>query len=221
MHTSIPGSAFSRPAALMAMVLSLAGCGHAAPSVTEVVYETAVDSEGQPGGGYRERSPEDDPATNVATVSYCAASPAAVDADIYQCWPAAAGADVCWPSTPDSLLCLDDPWDKRLHRVAVKKPRLHVQPTATPQPFALQLDDGTRCRLRTGGAWGGRDDGYLGAYGCADSPVAVLAKPERDAIDRTEAMWTVKVGELGAGDIHVPPPETRAVTTAWFAGTSS
>lgn len=204
------------PALMAVAALAVAACGHTGPPATEVIYESPVDADGRPAGGYHEQPPE----TDMTAVSYCAASPAAVSADIYQCWPAAAGADVCWPSTPDSLLCVDDPWDKRLHRVTVSKPLLHVQPTATPQPFALQLDDGTRCRLRSGGAWGGRDDGYLGAYGCGEPAQTVLAKPDADVIDRTAATWTVAVGELGAGDTGFPPPEQRTVATAWFASGS-
>lgn len=60
-----------------------------------------------------------------------------VAVDIYYCAPNAAGADVCWPSTPGTLLCLDDPWNKGLRRVAYTDPLPHVQPTPTPAPFAL------------------------------------------------------------------------------------
>ncbi|CNK95152.1 Uncharacterised protein [Mycobacterium tuberculosis] len=35
-------------------------------------------------------------------------------------------------------------------------------------------------------------------------------------IDRSAAVWTVKVGQLGAQTAS--PPQTRAVTSAWFAG---
>jgi hypothetical protein len=106
--------------------------------------------------------------------------------------------------------------------VAHTDPLPNVHPTTTPVPFALLLADGTRCRLRNGGAWGARDDGLVGAYGCPDESPAVLvsatAKPGASAIDRSQAMWTVQVGSLGAGDAHLPPPQTRAVITAWFAG---
>ena len=33
-------------------------------------------------------------------------------------------------TTPGSLLCVDDPWDKRLHRVAYRDPLPPVHPTA-------------------------------------------------------------------------------------------
>ena len=48
-------------------------------------------------------------------------------------------ADPCWASTPGSLLCVDNPWDKRLHRVTYGGPLPHVQPGAIADPFALVL----------------------------------------------------------------------------------
>jgi hypothetical protein len=98
-----------------------------------------------------------------------------------------------------------------------------VQPTAIPEPFAMLLDDGTRCLLRNGGAWGGRDDGYVGTYGCGDpsANLAVLWLPSQGpgtCIDHSAPVWTVKVGQLGTPTTHFPPPQTRAVTSAWFAG---
>jgi hypothetical protein len=88
-------------------------------------------------------------------------------------------------------------------------------------PFALLLDDGTQCRIRIGGAWGVRDDGLTGAYGCnSESAGAVLAPAqgswELDAFDRSRPLWTVKVGPVRMGNL--PPPQTHTVITAWFAG---
>ena len=99
-----------------------------------------------------------------------------------------------------------------------------MQRPATPDPFALTLDDGTRCLFRNGGSWSGRTDGYVGVYGCGrdggPNP-AVLWLPsqgEGTCIDRSTPVWTVKVGQLGAPDAVLPPPQTRAVTAAWLAG---
>jgi hypothetical protein len=143
--------------------------------------------------------------------------------NVYFCSPSAADAGTCWPSTPGSLLCVDNPWDKRLHRVSYSGPLPPVQHSATPDPYALVLDDGARCTFRNGGAWGGRDDGYVGVYACGDpgTNLAVLWLPSQGAgtcIDRSGAGWLVKVGQLGTPTTQFPPPQTRAVTTAWFAG---
>lgn len=189
------------------------------PPATEQISVMAVGPDGQPINGYRESSPEG----NVVTVEACDPSPSATADNVYSCSPSAAGAGTCWPSTPGSLLCVNNPWTKTMHRVKYNGSLPPVQPTATPDPFALTLDDGTQCRLRNGGAGGGRADGYVAAYYCGDpyANVNVLCLPSQGAgscIDRSSATWTVKVGPLGTPDAVYPPPQTRAVTSAWFAG---
>jgi hypothetical protein len=67
---------------------------------------------------------------------------------------------------------VDNPWDKRLHRVTYGGPLPHVQPGAIADPSRCS-DDGTRCRFRNGGAWGGRDDGYV-AWAAAEPPTQTL-----------------------------------------------
>jgi hypothetical protein len=187
----------------------------AAPAATKVITVAPVVN-GQPANGYREGASP----SNSSEVFACDASPAAVDSSIYRCAPSAADADVCWPSTPGTLLCLYTPWDKRLYREFYTDTLPAAVPPATPEPFALLLDDGTQCRLRNGGAWGGRDDNYWGAYGCPGENPAILvpAQSTAPAVDRSQPLWTVKVGSLGSTDEHFPPPETHTVTTAWFAG---
>ncbi|MFY2860690.1 hypothetical protein ACOJVU_13120 [Mycobacterium sp. THU-M104] len=190
------------------------------PPPTEVIITAAVGPDGQPLNGYQETPSQG----NVATVDQCTTpSPSAVAGDIYYCSPSAADAGTCWPAKPGSLLCIDNPWDMRMHRVGYGGPLPPVQPVATPDPFALVLDDGTRCLLRNGGAWGGRDDGYVGVYGCGDpgAHLAILWLSGQDAgtcIDRSAPVWVVKVGQVGTSSTPFPPPQTRAVTTVWFAG---
>jgi len=186
-----------------------------APAATQVITAVAVVN-GQPANGYLE-VPSVPSSSRITDVFACDASPAAVDSGIYRCAPSAAGAGVCWPSNAGTLLCGDDPWDRELHRVAYTDTLPAVQPPATPLPFGLLLDDGTECRLRNGGAWGGRDDGLYPAYGCSPGQnIAVLEGTTVPAVDRAHPLWTVKVGAFGAG--HFPPPQTHTVTTAWFAG---
>jgi hypothetical protein len=207
-------------AALTMGLFSPAGWAVADPPPTQVITAVTVGPNGQPINGYKESPPEG----NVFTVSDCTEpSPSAVADNVYYCSPTAAGAGTCWPSTPGSLLCVDDPWDKRLHRVNYPRPLPPVQPTPTPDPFALVLDDGTRCLIRNGGSWGGRADGYVGAYWCLEphANLHVLQLPNQGSgscIDRSSPVWTVKVGPLGAPDAVLPPPQTLAVTSAWFAG---
>jgi hypothetical protein len=209
------------PIAVVALALSPSGVpAYAAPTATEVVTAVAVGPNGQPINGYRE-APS---AGNVSAVSDCtSSSPSAVADDIYYCSPSAAGAGTCWPATPGSLLCLNDPWTKQLNRVTYGGPLPHVQPPAVTDPLAMLLEDGTRCFLRNGGAWGGRADGYVGVYYCGDagSNLAVLWLPSQGpgtCVDRSTPLWTVKVGALGSPSDQFPPPQSKGVTTAWFAG---
>jgi hypothetical protein len=209
------------PTVVIAVMVSPgAGAASADPPPTQVITTIAVGSKGQAINGYQEAPPQG----NVAVVNDCTdPSPSAMAANVYACSPSAAGAATCWPSTPGSLLCVDNPWDKLLHRVSYQGQLAPVQPTASPAPFALLLDDGTRCLLRNGGSWGGRDDGYVGAYGCGNPGAnpAVLSLPNQgdgSGIDRSGSVWTVKVGQLGAPDAHFPPPQAHTVTSAWFAG---
>ena len=199
--------------ASLAAAISSAAPALADPPPTQQITTVAVGPNGQAINGYHE-APSNG---NVTTVSDCTTpSPSAVADNVYYCSPTAAGAGTCWPSTPGSLLCVDNPWDKRLHRVTYGGPLPPVQPTASPDPFALLLDGGTRCLFRNGGAWGGRADGYVGVYDCGDARGPVAAQPGRRHLHRPlAAVWTVKVGQLGAPN---RPPQTRAVTSAWFAG---
>lgn len=202
--------------ALSATVSAPAGPAAADPPPTQSITVLAVGPEGQAINGYQVASEPD----SVGHVSDCSEpSPSAVAHDVYYCSPSAAGAGTCWPSTPGSLLCVDNPWDRQLHRVMFDGQLPLVHPIASPDPFALTLADGTRCLLRNGGAWGGRADGYVGVYGCG-SDLAVLWLPSQgpgSCIDRSSPAWTVKVGRLGAPDAALPP-QTRAVTAAWLAG---
>ena len=205
------------PIFVMVMV-GFAGSASADPAPTQQITTVAVGSQGQAVNGYQETPPEG----SVPVVHCSTPSPSAVADNVYACSPSAAGAATCWPSTPGSLLCVDNPWDQRLHRVAYNGQLPPVQPPASPEPFALVLDDGTRCLLRNGGAWGGRDDGYVGAYWCGNSGVnpVVLCLPSSPTCidDRSGPVWMVKVGQLGAPGAHFPPPQVHAVVSAWFAG---
>ncbi|WP_018682734.1 esterase/lipase family protein [Actinokineospora enzanensis] len=184
----------------------------AAGNATKTVNVAAVDKSGNPASGYTV-------ADDTGDVDMCSASPVAVAADIVSCSPSAAGAIACWPG-PDrhALLCGGLPWEKKLYSAHSTEsvPAADVPPS--PQPWGLELANGMKCVIRNGGAWGGRADGYTGAYSCQPSSDVVLAAPDQDtAVDRSGPVWTVKVGQLGDQDQTFPPPTTQQVRTAYFA----
>lgn len=202
-------------------VVALPTAAHlgADPGATEVIAVAAVGANGQPLNGYHIVDRQ-----TSANLSGCPSpSPAAVGNDIYACEPDAAAAEVCWPA-PASVLCVVDPWGKSLRRFASPGALPAVNPPANPVPFAMLLDDGTRCVLPNGIDWGGRADGTVPIYGCTlrfVSNLGVLAPPDWnpvDAIDRTQPLWAVYVGQLGPRDTPFQPPIRHTVTTAWFAG---
>jgi hypothetical protein len=99
----------------MAMAVFVAALPASAdPPPTQVITAVAVGPDGQPINGYQEARAQG----NVVEVNDCTTpSPSAVADNIYYCSPSAAGAGTCWPSMAGSLLCVDNPWDKSLHRV--------------------------------------------------------------------------------------------------------
>jgi hypothetical protein len=197
-------------------VVALSTAAHvvADPGATHVVNVVAVNRSGQPVNGYSVVNRQ-----VSADLSGCTEpSPAAVSPDIYACDPSEAAAEVCWRA-PASLLCLMDPWSKALRRFSSPGVLPAVAPPASPMPFAIVLDDGTRCVLPNGFDLGGRADQTVPIYGCGED-IGVLAPPDwnpADAIDRTEPLWAVFVGQLGPRDTPFPVPIRHTVTTAWFA----
>jgi hypothetical protein len=179
-----------------------------------VINVRPVTASGQPINGYHVVNRQ-----ASADLSGCPGpSPAAVRTNIYACDPSEAAAEVCWPA-PASVLCLMDPWSKALRRFSSPGLLAAVDPPASPMPFAMVLDDGTRCVLPNGFDLGGRADATVPIYGC-DQDIGVLAPPDwnpADAIDRTQPLWAVFVGQLGPRDTPFPVPIRHTVTTAWFA----
>lgn len=136
---------------------------------TQTVTVVAVVN-GEPASGYRE-VPNIDRVSELFGCDMPAAG--AVSPNIYMCYPNASGADLCWPSPPASMLCLNDPWYKELRRFSFDTSYLPaVQPVTSPLPFAVLLDDGTRCRIMTGGARGGRPDRLIPAHTCGQTSSA-------------------------------------------------
>jgi hypothetical protein len=180
---------------------------------TTVITIVGVNASGGPAPGFHVETTGDE-------VNTCNSSPASHDPGIVACAPSAAGADVCWVQ-PDrsTLLCGGMPWEKTLYQ------HRSDQPVSTASaadyevsPWGLELAGGLKCRLRNGGSWGGRADGYVGAYSCGNDTQYVLATANEPMIDQTKPQWTVKVGQLGGDGDTFPPPRPVVVTTAYYAG---
>jgi hypothetical protein len=137
------------------------------------------------------------------------------------CGATADSADACWAAADGAhVLCLQDPFSNELHLIGatgLNKPRNSL--TEDPTPIGLELDDGTQCRARNGGAWSPQQEhpGWVGYYGCKDGTGfdAVWGPTPGDGTDKGFGGWTVQVGsETG----HLV---THEVTRVLFVGVAS
>ncbi|MFJ8967026.1 hypothetical protein ACIRG5_47345 [Lentzea sp. NPDC102401] len=182
-------------------------------ATTKVVMVVAVDPAGEAARDFTL-------AAGSQPVSGCGRSHVSVGTDVVACGPAAAGADVCWVQRDRrTLLCGTDPWDRVLRRVVSDKQVPPVPAAADAQPWALELTNGAHCRVRNGGSWGGRADGYNGAYYCDQKGQYVLVRTG-PVVNRDDPLWTVEFGPLGAPDENFPAPAKVGVLTAYFAGSA-
>jgi hypothetical protein len=141
-----------------------------------------------------------------------------VDDGIAACGPSAAYALACWNGpTPTTALCYRNLWQRQVVRVNTSGPLPAQQAPRQPTPLGLVLSDGDRCRLRDGGAWT-QPDGHpelFGTYSC-DGQTVLWGSRGSDGIDRTEALWSVRLTPM-SGHGHL---RTVTVRTAYFVGTS-
>ncbi|SPF04078.1 ATP-binding protein [Streptomyces sp. MA5143a] len=184
---------------------------------TEAITVVAVDATGEARPGYTvvEQTGADN------NVLGCLTSPAAKGPDIVYCSPNAATADVCWiKDDRATVLCGDDPWKKRLFQYVVNDgPVPATKPDADPIPWAMELADGTRCRLRTGGAGPSLPDGMVAMYYCADTDILVAQGPRTPLLDTSAPGWTVQTMDEAAvsrGDDSIPP--RTEVVKVYYAG---
>lgn len=131
-------------------------------------------------------------------------------------------AGACW-AAPDgdiSVLCASGPWSKTLRALAVTE-LPDVAPVDEPGPYGLELADGSRWEARIGGSWGGRADGWNGAFYCVDrctSDSLYVLYGEEHTLDREDGRWYAYVGELGEPDEAFPAPQRQLVKEVRFIG---
>jgi len=153
------------------------------------------------------------------------ASPSTVSPDVYSCSPSAAYAVACWSSVHASrLLCLRDPWSRKVVEMPYDGHLTKVPAPSDPHPLALQLSNGHRCLVRNGGAWTdlkGRPSlrgsyfCWRGAHAGPGEGTVLWAAGDSIGIDTSTATWTVleSTDEGESGHAHTVP-----VTAAYFVG---
>ncbi|MEU7143532.1 hypothetical protein ABZ942_29110 [Nocardia sp. NPDC046473] len=183
------------------------------PKITTL---TPFDAQGAPTTGWEV---DDKAGSTPIDCSYNEPSPSASTDNILLCAPSAAAADSCTtvPTKPTAL-CLIDPFNNHLTRYATTTVRTGVvHAPQTPQPIALILDNGTKCRLRNGGSWSSPEANptYVGYYFCPGNGFqAIWAPPSGPAITQQPTGWTVQLGaERG-------PLTQHQVTEAFYVAIS-
>lgn len=90
----------------------------------------------------------------------------------------------------------------------------------TLQPWKIELENGTKCIIRLGGAWGSGADGRVGTYHCEGAKTVVLTRPG-DAFNagiKTESdIMYAQVGVLGNADEQLPEPTLVPICVAHYA----
>lgn len=195
--------------------------GSPAPTAppTHVITIRPVTATGHAAPGFRVKAQRHGP----IDCSFASPSPGAVDRNIEECSPSAAGAIACWKSAlAHHALCFRDPTSKRLDRfrlsgrfarTAAAKPTLRA-------PLLIVLADGTRCAIRDGGAWGSlpHHPKWFGTYQCArHGAVWANAKMSHEGVNESAPRWTVHTSQFGgSGKLTV-----RRVKRAYFVSTAA
>ena len=184
----------------------------------EVVLKP-VDGQGNTMPGYRtDASGSDYP----ISCDFGSPSPYDVTHGVRSCGDTANSGDACWPTAGGAqVLCLIDPFSNELKLRTATGANTSLNPQSdAPRPMALELDDGTRCRARIGGAWSAQaqHDNYVGQFSCQSDSllgdfIAVWAPADDNhGIKKGPDGWTVEVGTSEG------PLTTLKVTKVFFVG---
>lgn len=139
----------------------------------------------------------------------------------YSVGTSADNAGACWasPTGAVALLCASGPWSRELRLYGVTEiPALDA--LDDPQPYGVELVDGSRWEARIGGSWGGRADGWNGWFWCAENcpDDGLVLLTDGRGFDREGVWWYAYTGELGGVDEAFPPPMRVAVKEVRFIG---
>lgn len=183
--------------------------GQGAATRTHRVVVRPVDSSGHARPGWTVHR------AKGLTVQCDGSASAAVDDEIYACFPTAAYLPACWPSGHHTVLCLRDARTRKLVRVHHSGKLGQATAPDRPSPQDLDLAGGQGCDLRVGGAWGTlpTHPKWVGFYSCTHG--SVYGPPSGDGVDRSTQPWRVRIWKSGTKHrvLH------RSVATAYFVGT--
>ncbi|MFZ0831644.1 MAG: hypothetical protein WAM92_00900 [Mycobacterium sp.] len=159
--------------------------------------------------------------------SFGSPSPYDQSSIVRDCGSTADAGYACWPAADDGhVVCLVDAFSNVLSVIGAEGLNTPRKPlTEDPSPFALVLDDGTKCQARHGGSWPspkGRPD-WVGFFRCLDSDgtnadgdsLNAVWGPRGEGIKKSFGGWTVEVGTEN-GNLT-----THKVTKVYYVGVAA
>ncbi|MGE0216359.1 vWA domain-containing protein [Mycolicibacterium sp.] len=187
----------------------------------ERIVLAPVDAQGNPKPGFREVEINND---SPIDCSFGSPSPYDVTHGVRFCGGTADSGDACWPTSGGAyVLCLTDPFSTELVRRIADGATSPLEPAeGPPRPMAIELEDGTTCRARIGGAWDIQEvhPDYVGQFGCNGGSVpgtyvAVWGPAdENHGIVESPDGWIVEVGD------NTGPLTPLRVTKAYYVAIS-
>lgn len=151
-------------------------------------------------------------------------SPVATSPGTHRCGANADSAFACWPADSGSsdILCLTNPWTSAVVRWATRGLTDTPAPV-DPQPFGIELTDGSLWWYRNGGSWGVTPEGTYGIYGPQDGRegTVLLAKYDQPTFKVEDGVWSVLLGKMGDGPAeNMPPPTWEPIAKIWYITTT-
>lgn len=199
------------------LILMATGCTAqvAVPVGTQIVEVRLLGDDNRVPAGWSVSSDGSIPALDCYAPSMYARG-----ANIQSCGSHADGGSVCWaPPDQSNLYCSEDPWGHTVRKLASNQTLTEVPAPIDPVPWGLELSDGSRCAVRTGGAWPGGPNGTIPTYICGEKDPThyVLATPDQQAVDTSTPIWTVLGGDIEVDSIKPADPVRIAVAAAYYA----
>lgn len=189
---------------------------------TEIKYFRAVNRAGEVQPGFKIDSEK----YHDSFSRTCGTGKVSDEKDILECGISADQLPVCYPNgnrENRTAYCARDPEEKIIYEIPIDEDIQRYDPELPVQPWKLVLENGTKCTIRIGGAWGSASDGRIGTYLCDSSNEVILSfpgDPFKHGIDRSDKVWFAQLGSMGLPNSDLSRPHFIGVKTAYFAATA-
>ena len=189
---------------------------------TEIKYFRAVNRAGEVQPGFKVDSEK----YHDSFSRTCGTGKVSEEKDILECGISADQLPVCYPNgnrENKTAYCASDPEEKIIYEIPIDENIQRYDPELPVQPWKLVLENGTKCTIRTGGAWGSASDGRIGTYLCDSNNEVILSfpgDPFKHGIDQNDKVWFAQLGSIGLPNSDLSPPHFVGIKTAYFAATA-